>query len=627
MSVLHAIFRHRNWLLMPTMTIFTIFNLARHLPETPQMTKHPQKEYDYIIVGAGSAGSALAYRLSEDPNNSVLLIEAGGLESGASDIPAYAAFADVQTWFFSSQPQQPKMKGYIEKGPPIINGKVLGGGSTVNFLMFMRGNRGDYDSWDEIAGGTGMWKWDKVFPYFIRMEDQQSPELMNNGYHSTGGLKSLEIARFLSPLGQTVLDMAKENNIPIGDYNQGDDQGKFGRMQFSTKQGVRQSSAKAYLRNDEVLKRKNLDIMINSVVTKLTIDSDKSVTGVEIERERKILKDKTFFVKARKETIVSAGGIFTPAILMRSGIGDCDHLKEVGIDCKHNLPAVGSNFQDHVSPTGLNFLINDEMDPLQNVDILNEKFVAEYKANGSGPLSLPFSLDVNGFIDSFADYPLKEGEKMSQTPDVQVVKILGNAVISNTFLGDGRREAIAKYYKPHVGKSSFAMFPILIRPKSRGVIRLKSSDPHENPLVNPKYLTNDDDIERLVNVSKKITKMVMSSKAFQVHNIEEFPEPYPGCEDHNRNSDEYFRCMTYMSSIGFVHYTGSCSLGHCVDEHLRVKGMKKLRVADISVIPIEPSGNTMAPGIMIGEKAADIILGEKWFKEFGHQIQPGRVRA
>ena len=607
---------------MPTMTIFTILNLARHLPETPQMTMYPENEYDYIIVGAGSAGSALAYRLSEDPNNSVLLIEAGGLESGASDIPAYTAFADVQTWLFSTVPQEKGMQGFIKKEARIINGKVLGGGSTVNFLMFMRGNRGDYDSWDEIAGGTGMWKWDKVFPYFIRMEDQQSSTLINNGYHSTGGPKSVEIGRFMSPLGQVVLEMAKENNIPIGDYNQGDDQGKFGPMQFSTKKGVRQSCAKAYLRNDKVLKNKNLDIMINSFVTKLTIDSDKTVTGVEIERERK-----TFKVKARKETIVSAGGIFTPAILMRSGIGDCHHLKEVGIDCKHNLPAVGSNFQDHVSVSGLNFLVNDKVNPLQNIDILNEKFVAEYKANGSGPLSVPFSLDVNGFIDSFADYPLKEGEKISQTPDVQVVKILGNPVIGNTFLAPVDTVNMAKYYRPHVGKSSFAMYPILIRPKSRGVIRLKSSDPHENPLVDPKYLTNDDDLERLVNVSKKITKMVTSSKAFQALDIEEFPEPYPGCEGHKRNSDSYFRCVIQMSTTGFAHYIGSCSLGHCVDERLRVKGMKKLRVVDISVIPTEPSGNTMAPAIVIGEKAADIILGEKWFKEFGHKIKPGQVQV
>ena len=627
MPFLNAMFRHRNWFLMPTMTIFTILNLARHLPETPQMTMYPENEYDYIIVGAGSAGSALAYRLSEDPNNSVLLIEAGGLESGASDIPAYTAFADVQTWLFSTVPQEKGMQGFIKKEARIINGKVLGGGSTVNFLMFMRGNRGDYDSWDEIAGGTGMWKWDKVFPYYIRMEDQQSPELINNGYHSTGGLQSLEFARFMSPLGQAVLDMAKENNIPIGDYNQGDDQGKFGPMQFITKKGVRQSCAKAYLRNDEVLTRKNLDIMINSVVTKLMVDSDKTVTGVEIERERKLLRDKKIFVKARKETIISAGGIFTPAILMRSGIGDCEHLKEVGIDCKHNLPAVGSNFQDHIVLTGLNFLVNDKIDPLKNIDIFNEEFVAEYKANGSGPLSVPFSLDVNGFIDSFADYPLKEGEKMSQTPDVQVVKIIGNTIIGNTFLATVEPEIMAKYYKPHDDKSSFAMYPILIRPKSRGVIRLKSKDPHENPLVNPNYLSNDDDIERLVNVSKKITKMVTSSKAFQAYDVEEFPSPYPGCEDHKRNSDSYFRCVTHRSSIGLVHYTGSCSLGHCVDEQLRVKGMKKLRVADISVIPIEPTGNTMAPGIVIGEKAADLILGEKWFKEFGHKIKPGQVRA
>lgn len=532
--------------------------------------------FDYIIVGAGSAGSVLADRLSAKGDATVLVIEAGCDDRRfwiQTPIGYGKTYYDARVnWKYLSEPV-PGLGGKQSYWP---RGKVLGGSSSINAMVYVRGHPGDYDDWAETAPG---WAWGDVAPIFKRMEDYAAgaDEIRGAG----GPVPVSTIEGEAHPLCQNYLEAARQSQLPVvEDYNGASMEGAS-LYQITTKGGKRASTARCYLR--PALKRRNLALEMKAQVKKLIIE-DGRATGL-IYRQHGVDHP----VQARREIILAAGAVNSPQILMLSGVGPGAALQANGIDVVHHAAEVGENLQDHV---GVDNLFRANTPTLNQVlrPLLSKVMVGvQYLLSGSGPLSISVN-QGGGFVKS---------DPGLERPDLQ----LYFSPLSYTRTPPGTRPLMSP--DPFPG---FLLGTNPCKPTSRGRITLHSPDPMAAPAIYPNYLDTDYDRVTTLAGLRLARRMAAAPALAAVIEEELTPGPSVATED-----DEALYGYIRDNAWTIFHACGTCRMGadpagSVVDERLRVHGVAGLRVADASIFPIIPTGNTNAPAIMVGEKASDMIL-------------------
>lgn len=579
-------------------------NALNEAAATTSTTNVFNKEYDFIVIGAGSGGSVVANRLTEIPDWSVLLLEAGKDEMFLTDIPLLVSYIipTDYNWGYKTEPSGTSCLAMNEKRCNWHRGKGMGGTSIINYMVYSRGSRVDYDNWERL--GNKGWSYKNVLPYFLKSEDVAVIQLKSSPFHATGGYLTVDRPHWSTPLAGAFIDALKQAGYDFNDNNNPNPIGVFPVLATS-RNGARLSASKAYLR--PISTRRNLHIGKQARVTKLLIDSISNQTfGVEFVKNKK-----RYVIRVKKEVILSAGTLNSPQLLMLSGIGPKEHLTELGIETIQDLK-VGYNLQDHVSMGGLVFLINDTVSIVES-RYQKPQYFLDYVLNGNGPLTMPGGAETIAFVKS------KFNHRYDQ-PDLELVmgpgSLVGDTGGSLRRMFSLREDIFNEVYGPYVGQDAFSIVPILLQPRSKGRIKLRSNNPFHWPVFYPNYYDDEHDIRTIVEGIKQAVKMG-ESEAFSRYNSKLLRRPFPACRHLDFGADEYWACVARQFTSNLHHQVGTCKMGPLsdpdavVDPQLRVRGVKRLRVVDASIMPVIPTGHTNAIIFMIGEKASDMIK-EDW---------------
>ena len=550
-------------------------------------------EFDYIIVGGGSAGCVLANRLTENPDVSVCLLETGPPDKNPLiHVPAMFAFLQESEYAYQydTVPQKgfnevtvtegatnlvdslggshPMQQSYQEKRKGFQpRGRTLGGSSSVNGMVYIRGHKWDYDHWASL--GNDGWSYEEVLPYFIKSEHNEAFE---NKYHGKNGPLNVSQLRHDNPFTRYFVEAGSKHHKINDDFN-GSDQEGVGVYQVTQKNGKRCSAAVAYL--NPIKHRKNLTIMTDTVVDKVIIKDQRAV------KVRCIRKNNNLELSANREILLCGGAYGSPTILMRSGIGDENFLKSKDIDCLVDLKGVGENLQDHID-----YITSHRVDSWE----LFGKPFKSLKFTLRAPFELiKYILASKGMWSS----NLAEGgafiksDENLEVPDLQLHFTVGMVE------DHGRTDMWGNGFSCHV---------CLLRPKSIGTVKINSKDPNDAPLIDPNYLSNDEDMKTMIKGYRKMMQIMNTEPLAEFNNIR---NPI------NINDDKAIESAIRARSDTIYHPVGTCKMGTdnmaVVDNNLRVYGIKNLRVVDASIMPTLIGGNTNAPAMMIAEKAADII--------------------
>ncbi len=524
--------------------------------------------FDYIVVGGGSGGCVLAARLSEDADVSVALVEAGPADKSVLiHCPAGLALlarTGAANWNFNTVPQK-GLNGRVGWSP---RGKVLGGSSSVNAMVYIRGHKADYDHW--AAVGNPGWSYDEVLPYFRRAEHN---ERLADEFHGTGGPLNVMDLRSPNKHLQAFIDAGREAGYPVNHDFNGADQEGIGPYQVTHKNGERFSAAKAYLTPN--LGRRNLTVFTGAHTTRVLFEG-KRATGIEFVRDGQLQQ-----IGANREVLMAAGALQTPQLLMLSGVGPVDELAKFGIGVVHELPGVGRNFHDHVD-------VVQVVDAPRLVDTFGVSFggiaritkaIGEWRHKRSGLLTTNFA-EAGGFIKSQAS---------EEIPDLQLHFVVGKLI------DHGRKTVLGHGYSSHV---------CLLRPLSRGSVTLASRDPLAAPRIDPNFFDHPDDMLRMIRGFRRMRE-IMGQPALARLGGKELARSAHATTD--AEIEQFIRA--YGDTI--YHPVGTCRMGpgamDVVGADLRVHGLEGLRVVDASIMPRVVGGNTNAPVIMVAEKAADMI--------------------
>ncbi|GAB6027540.1 hypothetical protein CHUAL_001787 [Chamberlinius hualienensis] len=507
-------------------------------------------------------------------------------------------------WSYRTVPQNKSCLAFKNKECLWSQGKVLGGSSSINFMVYARGNRRDFDEW--VALGNKGWDYNNLLPYFKKSENFSHDSNEEDApFHSRDGPLMVSMPPYHTKLAEAFVKAGNELGYQTRDYN-GKYQTGVSRIQATIGGGRRCSTNRAFLQ-PIIGKRSNLNVITNATVLRILLDNKNRAYGVEY-----FIDNQTFTIFANKEVILSTGALNSPQLLMLSGIGPKDELEKHNITVKVELPGVGKNFHDHLAAGGIEWLIDQPLSFI-STRLGSKEFIDEWADKGQGPLTVPAGVEATAFVHT------KFSNPDDDYPDIQLFYASGSPASDG---GNGQRQAFGLtdevwngYYEPIKFRDTFSIFPVILRPKSRGEVTLNSADPFDPPKVNPAFYTDaeDHDIKRMVQ-GIHIALKFGNSLAFGAYNATLRNTVFPGCETFTLHSDDYWACVArHFIAVNF-HPAGTCSMGKLeinsmavVDPQLKVHHVNRLRVIDASIMPSILSGNTNAPSIMIGEKGADLI--------------------